>query len=352
MNKVLVGKNFTLAAWFKPMHDKKSFIVLAQWGLALQTEITEKNFTYYNNDQASERLAANDVLTPRQWHFLAISNNGAKATLYIDGLNIADQTFSTPIGEGRAAFIIGGTLRNTEFSNLKLASFAVYPEALNDDSVGKLYLKDKPRFESTPDKAWPEDYLCLFNITANGVTDKAEFPAQLILGSGTTTKVVDGRPVLDFDGANSSILVKDNLHENLLGAPFSMIFDINPAPGSEGCIFRKLFNPGLWLRKDGSLLLDANSGRNSQLIFTNAVVAGKWNRLMLTYDGQTAALFRDGTLLDRKPYPGALDVNREHPFGIGGDNTTAENTFVNRPTMQLREFGIYPRILDAMPPAP
>ncbi len=352
MTKMLWGKDFTLAAWFKPMQDKKNAVVLAQWGLALQTEITEKNFTYYNNDQASEKLAANDVLTPRQWHFIAISNKGNHATLYVDGLNVADQTFSSPLGEGRTPFIVGGTLRNTEFSNLKLASFIIYPEALNDDGVGKLYLRDKASFESTPDKAWPEDYLCRFDITANGVTDKAEFPAQLVLGSGTTTKTVDGKPVLDFDGVNSSILVKDNPHENLVGSPFSIIFDISPAQGSEGCLFRKTFNPGLWLRKDGSLMLDANSGRNSQLIFTNAVVAGKWNRLMLTYDGQTASLFRDGTLLDRKSYPGSLDVNRDRPLGIGGDCSTADQSFVNRPVMQMREFGIFPRVLDVMPPAP
>jgi hypothetical protein len=349
---LLFGKNFTICAWIKPMLDTEAWGDLTQWGLAMSWQVTEKGTSYINNDQASQKLAADDILAPRQWHFLAISNEGTHATLYVDGLNVAEQTWDTPLGEGRAAFIIGGTLRNNKSFNMKLSSFVIYPEALPDDNVGKLYLRDKARYESTPDKAWPEDDLCHFDITANGVTDRAEFPAELVLGAGTTTKVVEGRPVLDFDGKASSLLVKENPHIHLLGTPFSIILDINPTLAVDSCLFRRWLDLGLWLRKDGSVMFDANAGQNNQMVFPGVVTAGKWNRLMLTFDGQTVALFHDGTLVDRKPYQGLLSVNRNFPLSIGADPTSSPTPFSDYTSMQMREFTIFPRVLEVMPPAP
>ena len=350
MQKILGGKNFTICTWMKPMLDKESSGDLAQWGLAMDWDVSEKGTSFICNDQVQQRLIADESLTPRQWHFLAVSVAGTHAVLYVDGLNVAEQTWSGPMGEGRNPFVIGGTLRSSHFLDMKLASFAIYPAALDADSVGKLYVKDQGRIVSTPDKTWPEDYLCLFKITATGVTDRAEFPAQLELGAGTTVKVVDGQPVLDFDGKTSSLLVKENPHIHLLGAPFSLIMDINPAVGAEGCLFRRDFNPSLSMRKDGTLVFDTNSGRNNFVVLPNAVVAGKWNRIMVTYDGQAFAFFRDGTLVSHQPYVGGLSANWNYMLSLGADNMTGGGKFVNPVAMQLREFAVYPSLLDAMPP--
>ena len=349
MSKLLAGKDFTICMWVKPMLDKETLGDLVQWGLAMDWGITEKGTSVIINDQAETQMAAEDILTPRRWHFLAITAKGEKTTLFIDGLNVADRTWEAPVGEGRAPFVIGGTLRSEQSLNMKLASFAIYSQALDDNDVGKLYLRDKSRYESTADKAWPEDYYTRFDFTPAGVTDRAEFPAQLKPGAGTTVKVTDGRAVLDFDGKASSLLVQENPNIHLLSGAFSMIMDINPAPGINGCLFRRYHDIGLWLRKDGSLMLDANIGHQNQLVFPGAVVAGQWNRLMLTYDGETATVFRDGVLVGRKAYPGSLSVHWDFSLSVGADNTSVKPPFVDYTPMQMREFAIYPRVLDAMP---
>jgi hypothetical protein len=352
MQKMLASHTFTLCTWLKPMLDKETAGDLAQWGLAFDWEVSERGTSFICNDDARQRLAADEILTQRQWHFLAVSVNGGRATLYVDGLNVAEQTWDQPPGEGRNPFVIGGTLRSLHSLSVKLASFTIYPQALDDDGVAKLYVKDHDRIVNTPDKAWPEDYLLRLGFAANGVTDMAEYPAQLACDPGATSATADGRAVLDFNGTTSHLLVTENPHVHLLGAAFSLILDFKPAPGAEGCIFRRLFNPGLWLRKDGSLLFDSNSGHNSQIVFPQAVTAGQWNRLMLTYDGKTLALFRDGKLVSRQPYVGDLDANWDFPLCIGADNTQGKTIFVVPLAMQLREFAIFPRLLDAMPPTP
>jgi hypothetical protein len=350
LRPVLVGKGFTIAAWLKPLLDLDPEGDLSQWGLSLVWTVSQRGTSVIWNDQARPRLEADDVLTPRQWHFLALSAGGNHATLFVDGLNVAEQTWDEPLGEGRTPFIIEGNARYSHFLRSKLASFTIYPQALDDASVAKLYVKDRDRIVQPSNAVWPEDYLALINFAANGVKDVAELPSALILGPGTTPKIVDSRPVLDFDGKDSSILLKENPHVHLLGEPFSLIMDFNPQLGSEGCLFRRPFNPGLWLRKDGSLLFDANSGENNQIVIPNAVTAGQWNRLMLAFDGKTFSLFRDGKLIEHQDYVGALDSNPSFPLCVGADSTIEQPVFGAHPVMQLREFAVYPRVLDAMPP--
>lgn len=352
MQKILAGHSFTLCAWLKPMLDKKLAGDLAQWGLALDWEISEHGTSFICNDNARQRLAADEILAQRQWHFLAVSVKDTHATLYVDGLNVAEQTWEKPLGEGHTPFVIGGTLRNLHSLSMKLASFTIYPQALDDGDVARLFVKDHDRFASAPGKAWPEDYFCLLNFAADGVTDRAEYPAQLTCAPGTTSTTVDDRAVLDFNGTTSSMLVKENPHVHLPGDTFSLIFDFKPASNAEGCIFRRQFNPGLWLRRDGSLVFDSNSGQHNRLVFPKAITTGQWNRMMLTYDGKTFALFRDGKLISRQPYPGDLEANWERPLCIGADSSTANPAFTSHLAMQLREFAIYPHMLDAMPSTP
>jgi hypothetical protein len=352
MQKMLSNQNVTICAWLKPLLDKQTAGDFAQWGLAMDWEISERGTTFICDDNVHQRLAADEILTPRQWHFLSISVKDSHATLYVDGLNVAEQTWDQPMGAGNNPFAIGGTLRFPHSLSMKLASFTIYPQALGDDDVAKLYVKDRDRIASTPDKVWPEDYLLRLGFAASGVMDQAEYPAQLACGPGATSTMADGRAVLDFNGTTSHLLVTENPHVHLMGEPFSLVFDFKPAAGAEGCIFRRLFDLGLWLRKDGSLLFDSNSGHNSQIVFPQAVTAGQWNRLMLTYDGKTLALFRDGKLVSRQPYPGDLNANWDFPLCIGADNTQGKTVFVVPLAMQLREFAIFPRLLDAMPPTP
>jgi hypothetical protein len=348
---LLAGKDFTLCAWLKPMLDQDIEGDLAQWGLAFDWQVRERGTSIIWNDHSEPRLDAGEILSPRQWHFLAVSVSGPHATLYVDGLNAADQTFAEPLGDGRTVFVIGGNARFPHFLRMKLASFTVYPQALDDDSIGKLFVKDRDRFLGTG-APWPEDALARLVFAAGNVTDAAEFPSQLVLAPGTTPTTADGAPALDFDGRTSSLVFKENAHVRLAGSPFSMVIDFKPAPGAEGCLFRRTFNPGLWLRQDGSLLFDANSGENNQLTFPNAVTAGQWNRLMIAFDGKTFALFRDGKLIARQPYAGSLDTSEDHPLCVGADPSTGNPAFINHLAMQVREFTIYPGLLDAMPPPP
>jgi hypothetical protein len=51
-------------------------------------------------------------------------------------------------------------------------------------------------------------------------------------------------------------------------------------------------------------------------------------------------------------YPIALSLHRSFQPSIGVDSASSIAPFSGRTPMQMREFTIYPRILEAMPQAP
>ena len=104
------------------------------------------------------------------------------------------------------------------------------------------------------------------------------------------------------------------------------------------------------LAKDGSLNFDANIGRRNVAVFPKVVKPGEWNRLMLVYDGKVVRLYNNGTLVERREYPGKLSQSRYLPLIIGADNTYGANGFSNHLPMQLREFSIAPFLPEAEPP--
>jgi len=110
--------------------------------------------------------------------------------------------------------------------------------------------------------------------------------------------------VLDFDGKTSSLLVKENPHIHLLGAPFSMVLDINPVARSRGCLFRR-WEVGCGCGKDGSLILDANAAQNNRLSSQHGLWREKWNRLIADFRRVKLPLFSaTEPLVDRKSLSG------------------------------------------------
>jgi len=350
LGKALAKRDFTITAWVKPLLDKSSGGQLFRWHHMLAIDLAETGLAFAINSDWPQKIQADSVLRQRGWHFIAVTMEGNTGSIFVDGLNVGSRQWPAPLSEGHSDFFIGSAFGDGNFLNMRLASFTIFPTALPEADITKLYLQQRSRFLSAPGAAWPEDALTRLDFSKNPVEDRAEFPAQLELGPGTTHITTDGG-ALSFDGEKSSLLFREHARVHQLAAPFSLIVDIKPAPGAEGCIFRRYHDLGLWLRKDGSLMVDANIGKKRQLLIPSIVVPDEWNRLMLTYDGNTVTLFRNGERVFSEAYPGQLSQSRYLPLSVGADNTHGPDGFTARLKMDLRELALYPGILSAMPPA-
>jgi hypothetical protein len=158
----------------------------------------------------------------------------------------------------------------------------------------------------------------------------------------------EGAPYLSFSGQKSYVLLRDHPRARQLATPYSVIWDMRRAEGSSGIVFRHYHIVCLNVEKDGTLVFDTNIGRNNRVSFPQALPAGRWVRMMLTYDGQTVRLFRDGQLLAEKNYPGAIAAH-DFPLSIFCDATYKFPDYGNLQA-DLREMRFLPKVLAAVPP--
>ena len=346
----LEGKPFTVCAWVRPIAINQPGGSLMNWASdVFNLELTDNNIAVFIQAEAPRRLMAESVLRQRQWQFLTFAFDGRNGRLYVDGVTVAAQTWPAALPGVGSPVTIGSIGGHREFLNAKLAGFAVYPGALQEDQVAKLYMKERTPFLTKPDDAWPEDENFNLHIAQGGISDVAEIPGKIAAGPGIKVEASDskeGKPFLALNGKDGFLLVNEHERVHLLHDPFSLIMDIRPSADASGMLFRRHHEICLSLSKDGSLVLDANIGRNQRLVFPKAITAGQWNRFMLTYDGQTASLFRDGALVKRENYPGAL-CGGKYPLIFGADNTlTPIGGAIH---MDLRELRLIPHVLEKMP---
>ncbi|MFZ2654588.1 MAG: LamG-like jellyroll fold domain-containing protein [Victivallales bacterium] len=351
LQKLLIGKPFTICAWVKPIQKERDVGTFMRWGHSLVWEIGLDSTSFTINYQWSNQLNAECVIALRTWQFLSLAMDGNKARMWVDGVDVGTKEWDAPLANWHTPVFIGSTFGKTDFLNFKLASFAIYPGALPEKDVIRMFMKDRSRFAVKPQEAWPEDDLLSLRMKNGAIDDGSEIPGEMEKGPGVKASMEDGREVIRFDGSDSFILFKEHPKVHILGAPFSMIMDIKPDEGSVGCVFRRYHDLCLNLEKDGSLRFDANIGQNKTIVFPKVVTHGQWNRLMFTYDGKTASLHKDGKLVENKEYPGHLSRDRRLPLCFGADNTwpRKDGKIAWQIPMSLREFRIVPKILEAMP---
>ena len=348
IRKKLESKPFTICAWVKPIAITASGGSLVNWcSYIFDWGIHDKDLTVEVQARPERQLIANSVVNQREWQFLTFALDGTNGAVYVNGIAVGTQHWPVPMPGVDVPLTIGCISGEREFLNAKLAGFTIYEGALKADEVARLYVKEQPPFITDAATEWPEEDLFRLHVTPAGVSDSSEVPGDIKLGPGARPAMDNGQAVVALSGTDSCLIINEHRRVHLLHEPFSLVMDIRPAQGASGMLFRRHHELCLSLGKDGSVVLDANIGRNDMLKFPKVVTFGQWNRLMLTYDGKVAALFHDGKLVARENYPGAL-CGGKYPLSFGGDNTLTP--IGNLIAMDLRELRFIPRVLESVPP--
>jgi hypothetical protein len=343
------GKNLTMRVWVKPMAINSSGGSLADWiDYIFSWRLDDTTVTVSLTDPPGRRLIAPSVIRQRTWQCLTLTIDGPKATLYLNGVPVGVQTWNKPLPPVDAPFSLGSCVGVRDFLNAKLSAFSIYDGVMSATQVAQQYLQERGTY-AQPAAGWAEDDLFRLTPTADGFRDGSEIPGQVEVGPGVALKTEEGRPYASFSGEKSYLLINDHPRAKDLEGPFSMILDMRRAENSSGMIFRRHHILCLELARDGSLIFDANIGRNSRVTFPQAVPAGKWVRLMLTYDRQTVRLFRDGQLVSEQAYPGNI-FRSDFPLVIFADNTMGTFPQASNVVADLRELRIIPGVLATVPP--
>ena len=323
-----LGEEFTLESWVNPEGE------LAQ-DPAIFKESTEGSSSYdlgigFNSvgkpegqigkaGKAHQDIAAGASLEPNVWSHLALTYDGAKLRLYVDGTLAATKYVLAPISQGSGPLTIGCG-GGSHFKG-RIDEVRIYNRALDGNEVaidGGVAIQTPA---AAPVAAYPfDENEGTVAHDSSGNKNEGTFSAE-----GVSWAPGKYGSALQFDGANGCLSIPDS--EVLrLGEEFSLESWVRPEgemlhypaiykESSEGFPSYALgigFNTAG--KPEGQL---GKEGKGHQdLAATASLEPGVWSHLALTYDGAKLRLYVNGELAATK-YVEAPASGTPGPLTIG-----------------------------------
>jgi len=160
----LKSQSFTIRTWlWAPLRKRETHVS----GMLVACNpfrwmINDDSSTIWLGNPTSRKLIASDVTTPDQWQSLTLvvnqrneQNEPPRATLYVNGVPVATQTWAAPIEGGSDLVSIGNNALKSDFLTTKMAAFTIYDHALTDSQIAAQYAEERGRFVPGPASAAP-----------------------------------------------------------------------------------------------------------------------------------------------------------------------------------------------------
>jgi len=145
LSQCVRGKAFTIRTWIMPMAGGGHGGVIVGCN-PLKWNIVDDASTVWLGNPPNRKLIATNVISPGAWQSLALVVDRPRATLFVNGISVAIQTWSAPIEGGNDLVTIGNTAMKADFLNAKMAAFTVYEGALTAGQIAAQYASERSRF--------------------------------------------------------------------------------------------------------------------------------------------------------------------------------------------------------------
>jgi hypothetical protein len=225
--------------------------------------------------------AANDG----QWHLVAGVRTATSVALYVDGTQVATAPISASYSSdsGNAELQIGNLNACPRGFNGSLDDLRLYAGALTQSEIAAL----------------AQTQSCAARVGCGGAAPNC----TVTVGSPVYGRIVGAVPTVDHSGLSGGALsfsISDNVtftNSSIPngGAARSMSYWMKSTQGSPGC----MVNYGIFAtsQRFGVLIVSDNEyfvGENVDMIGVNEIDDGSWHHVLVTYDGTTLTLYRDG----------------------------------------------------------
>lgn len=183
------GSSYTINSWFNPSSNGTLGIIgWGNWGSGNQV-----NALRLGNNLLINYWWGNDLVVPYnyntgQWYNLCVTFDGTYRTMYLNGIQVGQDTPGIP-NVGSASNMQVGTTNGSEYFNGSIPIIEVYPRALTSGEVLSNYNTTYPRFiDPTPT---PTNTT---TPTQTGTPSVTSTPTQTGTPTNTTTPTVTPTP--------------------------------------------------------------------------------------------------------------------------------------------------------------
>lgn len=150
VTKIPTGStNYTINTWFNTNSvGTHGIIGWGNWGSYNQVNALRLDSIGFINYWWGNDLIVPYVYNTNQWYNLCVTFDGTFRTMYLDGLQIAQDTPGLPDVTISSNLVVGSTNNITEFFDGLLSIISVYPEALTSEEINCMYNSVNSRFIS------------------------------------------------------------------------------------------------------------------------------------------------------------------------------------------------------------
>ncbi len=366
------SEEFTLEAWVHPSGEESSWapIVAKQQGGGkgahryaywLHESWEGANYPaggFETSTEGQDREAVpTEHLSENHWTHLAITFDGAKLRLYVDGELVKDEstTGMAQITEGDLQ--IGGSTEHGDFFNGRIDEVRIYNRALGGGEVAADQAAPIQTPQQTPIAAYSFDEgegETAEDLTGNGHTATIE-------GASWSTHGRYGG-AMEFDASEEDVLKVPDSPELDFSEEFTLEAWVHPS-GEESSwapIVAKQQGGGkgahryaYWLHESweganypAGGFETSTEGQDREAVPTEHLSENHWTHLAITFDGAKLRLYVDGELVKDESTTGMAQIT-EGDLQIGG--STEHGDFFNG---RIDEVRIYNRALGGMEVAP
>jgi hypothetical protein len=288
----------------------------------------------YSSAGSGAYIDSNIPVVLNQWTHLAVTLNGANATIYVNGQIAASGTVGLPVNITRTLCYIGNSNWNDGMTNAKYDEFRIWNVVRTQEQI-----QDNLNRTLTGTETGLQVYYNMETIAANGqgqtVTDLAAAGGvQNATTYGTantpTNAALDASTTwandLYFDGVNDYVSIT-NASTGAVWSSFTSAVTIetwiNPEVyGGNGTVFCKDNGAGtasFVLRYEGANLMfyvNSNGAGTDLSIPSTLTPLNQWSHLACVYDGTTMKAYINGILVGTTARTGTI-ANPAVPVFIG-----------------------------------
>ena len=282
---------FTATAWVKTTSNGAEEVLMGNnrcfvaegWLLSMESGLP--SFATFGPGSSNGYIQSPSAANDGQWHFIAGVRTPTGIALYVDGTQVATGSVSASYSSdsGNAELQIGNLNSCARGFNGSLDDLRLYAGALTQSEISAL----------------AQTQSCAARLGCGGATPNC----AVTVGSPVYGQMVGTVPTADHSGISGGALsfsFSDNLtfSNNSIpngGDARSMSFWMKSTQNSPGCMVNYgIFSAG---ERFGVLISSDNEyfvGENVDLPGVNEIDDGSWHHVLVTYDGTTLTLYRDG----------------------------------------------------------
>jgi chitodextrinase len=341
----------TISFWVKPnaLPASGEVFLLSNGGWQERWKVSMPNhgkpvFTTHSNGACCSDMDSGTPLPVGTWTHVAMTHDGAKDIIYFNGVMVNEKNVTGALDKTKHPFGIGyDPIDNGSIFDGSMDDVAIFNRALSAVEIAGLYALQN-QAPAVPGNL-VADYQSNGNANdATGYSNHATVQgAQL-----STDRFGKSNQAYSFNGVNQSLVAANS--PQLSSANTTISFWVKPAsfPGS-GEVF--ILSNGGWQERwkismpnHGKPVFTTHSGGAccSDLDSGTPLSLNTWTHVVMTHDGAKDIIYFNGTKVNEKNAPGALDVTTK-PMGIGFDPID-NNYFFNG---SLDEVQVYNVALDA-----